>query len=200
MRFTALVLSALGALSLVAAQNEKRQQSSIDWASLNSAASRLKTAYPAGSATYSLPFVTPGGNLLQPPASLVGAIITGIPASVLVQVAGAAGRSSLASEFKAGNTPAWYQTLPEGVKSYISALASQFNKGDVNLSATPSANNWATSGIIAPTDASSPDNGNNNAAVSSSKSKGAAAAQPTAAPLGFSAMAALGILGIAIAL
>jgi hypothetical protein len=146
-----------------------------------------------------VPFQTPGGNLLQPPASLVGAIITGVPASVLVQVWGGAGKSSLASEFKAGNTPAWYQTLPEGVKSYISALASQIGNNEVNLSATPSGNGFGVANLT-PTGQVAQDTGTGgDSQVTSSKSKGAAP-QATPGPLKWSAGAALGILGVALAL
>lgn len=194
MHFKILFLSALYATGLSVAQNEKRDSSSLDMASVLSEASRLTSAYPGSSATYSIPFVTPGGNLLQPPASLIPAIITGIPATVIVQIAGASGRSVLASEFKAGNTPAWYQSLPDGVKSYINALASQASAGSINLSATPTAVNWAT----APqTTSSASADGKGN--VKSSKSKGIGA-QPTAAPLGIGIAAAVGILGVALAL
>jgi hypothetical protein len=135
----------------------------------------------------------PGGNLLQPPASLVGAIITAVPVTVLVELAGGAGRSAIASEFKAGNTPAWYQNLPEGVKSYVSALASQINGGKVDLNATPTPVDWAS-----PKTTSTGGDGSKGD-VKSSKSKGMAA-QPTAAPLGISVAAAVGILGVALAL
>lgn len=95
------------------------------------------------------------------------------------------------SEFKAGNTPAWYQSLPDGVKSYIQALASQRAAGSVNLSATPTLVNWASG----PTTTSSA-TGKNDVKT---KSRGVAA-QATAAPLGVSFVAAVGLLGVVIAL
>jgi hypothetical protein len=98
----------------------------------------LTAAYPAGSTTRTIPFTIPGGNLIQPPASLVAAIITGVPPSILVALAQPTARSSIAADFKAGNTPAWYQTLALPVKSYIESLESQIAGGEVNLNATAS--------------------------------------------------------------
>jgi hypothetical protein len=156
----------------------------------------LTSAYPKGTATANIPFITPGGNLLQPPQSIVAAIITGVPASVIVQLAGSSGRAALASEFKAGNTPGWYQTLPEPVKSYISALQKQIAAGSVNLSATPSSVDYYPSTATAAGGAAGDDS---KVAVTSSKSK--AGAQPTGLPaLGLSVAAAIGVLGVAIAL
>ena len=83
--------------------------------------------------------MTPGGNLPQPPASLVGAIIVAVPASILIELAQLSLRSSIASEFKEGNTPQWYATFPSAVKSYIESLETQVAAGVVNLSAMPTA-------------------------------------------------------------
>jgi len=193
MRLNILTLVIGNLVALAVGHDEKRDTSSFD---VQSAASVLTSKF-SGSATYTLPFITPGGNLLQPPQSIVGAIITGIPASVIVQLAYSTGRAALASEFKAGNTPAWYQTLPDPVKSYISALERQIAASSVNLSATPSSVNYYPDPTTTPTSSGSTDG--ENAAVTSSKSKGPAA--PTAAPgLGFSVAAALGVLGAVIAL
>jgi hypothetical protein len=155
----------------------------------------LTSKFPAGSTTYSIPFVTPGGNLTQPPPSLVGAIITAVPASILVELPQPSLRSSIASEFKAGNTPQWYATLPSAVKSYIESLETQVEAGDVNLSATPTATFQFTAAD--PTDTTTSEKGKGgNVATSTSK---AAAAQETAG-LGAGFAVALAILGVAIAL
>jgi hypothetical protein len=149
----------------------------------------LKTAFGTGSATFQLPFVTPGGNLLQPPASLIGAIITAVPASVLLELAQPSLRSSIASEFAKGNTPEWYQSLPTAVKSYIESLEKQIAGGSVDLSATPSVFSFP-----APTTATS-----DKPSVLSTTSSKADAAQATGT-VGLSLAAAIGILGVAIAL
>jgi hypothetical protein len=150
----------------------------------------LKSKF-GGSATFTLPFTTPGGNLLQPPASLVGAIITAVPASILLQLAQPSLRSSIASEFRAGNTPQWYQTLPAPVKSYIESLQTQIAGGGVDLSATASHFTFppkTTAGVDAA----------GTGTLSSSTSK-AIAAQATAG-VAVSFAAAAGLLGLVIAL
>lgn len=149
----------------------------------------LKTAFGTQSATFSLPFVTPGGNLIQPPASLVGAIITAVPASVLLELAQPSLRSSIASEFRAGNTPAWYQTLPTPVKSYIESLNTQIAAGGVDLNATPSRFDFDV-----PTTTATSDGG-----VSGTSTSKAIAAQATG-DIGLSLAAVVGILGAMIAL
>jgi len=144
-----------------------------------------------GSATYTLAFGTPGGNLRQPPASLVGAIITGVPGTVLADLVRPEGRSSIASQFRAGNTPLWYQTLPVPVKSYIESLATQIAAGEVDLKATPSAFSFPVEADPATSTAVG-------GAAASSTSK-AMAAQGTGG-IALSLAAAIGVLGVAIAL
>jgi hypothetical protein len=79
----------------------------------------------------------------------------------------------------------WYATLPEPVKSYVEALAEQVATGSVNLSATPTPTTGAAGGT--------------GANVKSTTSSKALAAQATGA-VAASFMAAIGILGVAIAL
>jgi len=195
MRFSAFISSALYATSLADIQHERRADStSVDMAAALSQAAILTSAFPAtGTSTWRLSFVTPGGNLLQPPATLIGAIMTAVPASVLVDLAKQGSAfSSIASEFKAGNTPAWYESMPQDVKSYVKALASQKAAGKVNLSATPTPVKWAGTSTEGPEETAKGD-------VKSSKSKGLAA-KPTQAPLVWNVAAAVGLVGVALAL
>ena len=109
-------------------------------------------------------------------------------------------RSSLASEFKAGHTPAWYTDLPADVKSYFSEVKSQINEGaltattglayETTETAAPSAS--VTGTMVSPTATG--------AAASSTSKTGAAAPGPRAT--GMSAgLGALGLgLGVVIAL
>lgn len=206
---TALFLSA----NVFASAMREKRQSSADLASVESEASVptlsspylaiyshclssvLLSKFPGGSTTVSLAFVTPGGNLPQPPASLVGVIITAVPASILIELAQPSLRSSIASEFKAGNTPQWYATLPSAVKSYIESLESFVAAGDVNLSARPTATFQFTAAD--PTSITTSEKGKGGT-VATSTSKAAAAQE--IAGLGIGMAAALGILGVAIAL
>ncbi|PLB46554.1 hypothetical protein P170DRAFT_498484 [Aspergillus steynii IBT 23096] len=111
-------------------------KATLDGALLRSQADALTSAFPSAT-PFTKPFEIPGGNLIQPPSSLVGAIITGIPPSVLAQLIQPAGRESIASDFRAGNTPDWYAGLPADVKDYVTSMRAQVSHGEVDFSATP---------------------------------------------------------------
>jgi hypothetical protein len=121
------------------------------------------------------------------------AIVTGVPAQVLVQLVSPQGRSSIASEFSAGHTPAWYSALPEPVKSYIVSIKGAIATGGNEYTGTESAIKipLETGGA-----ASASATGAN--APTSTKSKGIAAA--TSLPFAASLGGAMGILGLALAL
>jgi hypothetical protein len=57
-----------------------------------------------------------------PPSNIAGALLTGIPKSVFADLANPSARASLASDFQAGNEPAWYTSLPVEVRSYLSQI------------------------------------------------------------------------------
>lgn len=97
-------------------------------------------------------------------------------------------RRSLASEFSAGTTPAWYSSLPSDVKSYMSVVRSQVKAGVLTQTPTPTATGTATG--------SQTGTGTAAATGSTSTSKGLAA-QPTAIT---AVVGALGVLGLALAL
>lgn len=110
---------------------------------------------------------------------------------MLAQLLLPTGRSSIASEFQAGNTPSWYEDLPTEVKSYVLAMKSQVDSGEVDLNATRTP---------APTSSSSEDgdgseNGNGPATETSSGLAPHATGEVAASLLG-----ALGILGLAVVL
>ncbi|KAI9376117.1 hypothetical protein BJX61DRAFT_531079 [Aspergillus egyptiacus] len=101
---------------------------------IQEAADNLLSLFPSAT-PFTVEFTAPGGNLIQPPSSLIADIITAVPPTVLAQLLLPSGRSSIASEFQAGNTPDWYEDLPSEVKSYVLAMKSQVAGGSVNLSA-----------------------------------------------------------------
>ncbi|OCK79490.1 hypothetical protein K432DRAFT_393859 [Lepidopterella palustris CBS 459.81] len=153
---------------------------------------------PTVTKSISLPNVVPTrlGNVDPPPSSLMAAIMTGVPASVLVQLINPAGRSSIASEFKAGETPAWYSALPEPVKSYIVSIQAAIATGGNAYTGIDTAPiiPLATSGTTGTISGTA--SGAN--APESTNLKGLGA-RPTAA-FAASIGGALGILGLAIAL
>lgn len=137
------------------------------------------TAALPSAGSISLPsFTTPLSGVELPPLSLVGIILTALPTSVITELLNPSARSSIASEFKAGNTPGWYQSLDPAVKSYIQGtLKVELTGGTVSKTGT------AATGT---------------AAGATATSKGAAA-KPTGA-LAASFVGALGVLGLAVAL
>jgi hypothetical protein len=107
-----------------------------------------------------------------------------------VELAQPALRSSIASEFRAGNTPQWYQTLPPAVKSYVESLQSFVADGQYNPSATQPTYSF-------PVPTSSATVGDNNK-VQTTRSKAASPRATGEVALGFSA--AIGLLALAVAL
>lgn len=110
-----------------------------------------------------------------------------VPPTALAQIIIPAQRKELASSFKAGNTPDWYQSLPTDVKSYLSVVKTQLREGA--LTATHAA---ATQ---TPTPVTTGEGG----AAASTSSEGTAA-RPTGAGVLVSGMGALGVLGVALVL
>ncbi|KAJ5768168.1 hypothetical protein N7533_000751 [Penicillium manginii] len=125
---------------------------------------------------------------LPTPKSLIGEIISAVPMTVLWELIDQESRRSLASEFSAGTTPAWYSSLPSDVKSYMSVVRSQVKAGVLTQTPTPTATGTATG--------SQTGTGTAAATGSTSTSKGLAA-QPTAIT---AVVGALGVLGLALAL
>jgi len=197
MHFTRTLLQlTLCTFSLGNAQHERKDVTSIDMSSILSQASRLTAQFPSATGGATIPFTVPGGNLLQPPATLIGAIITGVPASALVQLAQPSGRSAIAAEFKAGSTPVWYQTLPSPVKSYIESLNTQIAAGHVDLNAT--ASTFSFPAPPAATSATSATHAGGPQKIATTSSKGIA--PQATAEVGVAFAAVVGFLGVAIAL
>ncbi|CAI7635686.1 unnamed protein product [Penicillium viridicatum] len=130
-------------------------------------------------------------NISPPPKSLISEILSVVPVSVIWELINPAERSSVVSQFRAGTTPAWYSALPTDVKNYMSVVKSQISGGALTATTAEfnAAANTGTAGATA-TDS-------NPGGPVSSTSKGAAA-QPTG--LAVSALGAMGVLGLALAL
>lgn len=90
----------------------------------------------------SLALPTNSGNLANispPPRSLIGQVISTVPASVIMDLFDPSKRRALGSEIQAGSTPTWYQNLPTDVKNYMAVVKSQISEGA--LTASPTASN-----------------------------------------------------------
>lgn len=67
------------------------------------------------------------------------ALFTGVPQTALIELMNSAGRSSIRSEFAAGNTPSWYLALPSPVKSYIESINKAIATGGTEYTGTDKA-------------------------------------------------------------
>lgn len=127
------------------------------------------------------------------PSSLQVAIITAVPASVLVKLINPSARCSLAEAFQAGSTPAWYTSMPADVRSWFEQFAGELSTGSpvFTVTSTPSATATAEPG----------DSVVEGPAAETSTSH-AMAARQTGADWGVaaSAVALAGVLGVGIAL
>lgn len=128
-------------------------------------------------------------NIPAPPPSLIPQIISAVPPTVIVDLVNPARRSSLASDFKAGNTPTWYGSLPTDVKSYLSVVKKEIGNGALT----------ATTGLAYQTEATAADATATPTSTSTSEGVAPAGPKPTGG-LGVSALGALGVVGAALVL
>lgn len=135
------------------------------------------------------------GNISPPPKSLIPEILSIVPVTVLWDLINAQSRSSLASAFSAGSTPAWYSSLPADVKSYMSVVKSQIAGGALTATTGLAYETTSTGTAGVETAVSA---GSQTGAGPTSTSKGLAAAQATG--LTVSVVGALGVLGLALVL
>ncbi|CAG8888762.1 unnamed protein product [Penicillium egyptiacum] len=182
MKFTVALLFATTAWG---AQHHHRRDTTDNGINLGAITSALENlmANQTASANFA--------NISPPPKSLIPEILSVVPVSVIWELINPAERSSLASQFKAGTTPAWYSALPSDVQDYMSVVKSQISAGA--LTATAAETHMAANTGTAATATTTTSGGS----ASSTSSKGAAA-QPTG--LTVSALGALGVLGLALAL
>ncbi|GLI80695.1 hypothetical protein PoHVEF18_009052 [Penicillium ochrochloron] len=140
------------------------------------------------------------GNISPPPRSLIPEILSVVPVTVLWELINPQSRSSLASAFSAGSTPAWYSSLPADVKSYMSVVKSQISGGALTATTGLAYETTTTkTGASATGTGSATGGSTGGSAGATSTSKGlAVAAQPTG--LTASVVGALGVLGLALVL
>ncbi|KAJ5119184.1 hypothetical protein N7526_010821 [Penicillium atrosanguineum] len=176
MKFTALLLCF--AAMAWGAEPQRRDanatESGYNMASLSSALAHL-TSNTTATAHFE--------NISAPPRSLIPEILSVVPMTVIWELIDPQSRSILASQFSAGTTPSWYNSLPTDVKSYMSVVKSQISAGALTATATATT---TTTGSASAT---------KNGATSTSSGM---AAQPTA--LTASVIGALSLLGLALAL
>lgn len=142
------------------------------------------------------------GNISPPPKSLIPEILSVVPVTVLWELINAQSRSSLASAFSAGSTPAWYSSLPADVKSYMSVVKSQISGGALTattgLAYETTATTTATTGSTGTGTGTTERETGTASTGATSTSKGLAPSQPTG--LTASVIGALGVLGLVLVL
>ncbi|KAJ6072178.1 hypothetical protein N7499_010192 [Penicillium canescens] len=186
MKFTAVLFF----LAVCSAEHHHRRDGTdygINLASISSALEHM-TANQTASANFA--------NISSPPKSLIPEILSVVPVSVIWELVNPAQRSSLASQFKAGSTPAWYSNLPTDVKSYMSVVRSQISGGALTAT-TGLAYATASATATGATESGSTGSGTGSASGMASTSTGGAA---QATGLTVSVMGAMGVLGLALAL
>ncbi|KAL4799191.1 hypothetical protein BDV19DRAFT_294224 [Aspergillus venezuelensis] len=184
---------ALGLMSTVGVLGDE-VTATVNGTEMQQAADQLLSAFPSAT-PYTVNYTAPGGNLLQPPSSLINDIITAVPPTVLAQLMMPSGRSSIASDFSAGNTPTWYEDLPSEVKSYVLAMKSQAAAGDVDLNTTRTPAPTSTGSSDSEDGSASGESGDSPATETSSGLAPHATGEVAASLLG-----ALGLLGLAVVL
>lgn len=138
------------------------------------------------------------GNISPPPESLIAEIISVVPLTVIWELINQQSRSSLASQFTAGMTPAWYSSLPADVKNYMSVVKSQISGGALTATTGLAYETTSTSTSTSTDTVASATGSTKTASESSSTSSGLGVSQPTA--LTASVFGALGVLGLALVL
>ncbi|KAK2778065.1 hypothetical protein FQN53_001943 [Emmonsiellopsis sp. PD_33] len=133
MQFLSTLVMFLTATFFVAAEDTPSYQADLD--KLKEQVKSLEQLLPSN-----MPTITSAGRaeypavfkkLDDPPESLIQILATAIPKTAFQSLVRAEGRSKLASEFQAGNTPAWYENLPSPVKSYFSHIKIQQTATDM---------------------------------------------------------------------
>jgi hypothetical protein len=87
-------------------------------------------------------FVAPTGNptilnkIRMLPTSLGGPILTAVPGEAVADLMNPLTREEMASSFKAGDLPDWYNGLPKNVKGYFSEFAAQMTDSGVTYQPT----------------------------------------------------------------
>ncbi|KAI1496523.1 hypothetical protein F5X99DRAFT_66703 [Biscogniauxia marginata] len=78
------------------------------------------------------------------PESLRAEVINAVPASVIIRLVNPQYRESVAADFAAGNTPAWYQSLPPNVKTFFEGMAKDIRTGSAVYTITSVPTSTAT--------------------------------------------------------
>ncbi|KAK2809860.1 hypothetical protein FQN50_003501 [Emmonsiellopsis sp. PD_5] len=193
MRFSIAYLF-LAAAAVFGADDKPTQ--TINLASMQGQISQLVNFLPSVPATFK-----PATDVRQalsgvgaPPSSLVAAIMTAVPSDVFADVINPASRKAIASSFKAGKTPGWFNDLPTPVKKYFSELAAKMTSAGVSYREdSPLATGLGSSGGTGKTD------GDPKLGSGGSSSSSALAPRHTGAVAGSLAVV-VGVLGAAIAL
>ncbi|OBT61214.1 hypothetical protein VE03_08697 [Pseudogymnoascus sp. 23342-1-I1] len=177
------------------AKNKKRQGESSSASDAPDAMSQLVAALSSkasitGTVQVATTMPTCIGGFDAPDATLARAMLTALPGSILGQLGNAGARSSIASAFKAGTTPSWYENLAPEIKSYVLSVQTHATTG-----CTPTPTDDGTGTGTGSAAGANAEVGGNKGGTSTSE---ALASRPTAAIVGLSG--ALGMLGLMIAL
>ncbi|CAG8097009.1 unnamed protein product [Penicillium salamii] len=192
MKLTAVLLF----LATACAEHQHRRDTTDNGINIGAVSSAL--AHMTANQTASANF----GNISSPPRSLIGEILSAVPVSVIWELINPEQRKSLASQFNAGTTPAWYSALPTDVKSYMSVVRSQISDGALTATTGAYAKTATQTQTQSQAQSTSATGADSQSASSSSSSSSTSTSSSAAAPteLTVSVMGALSVLGLALAL
>ncbi|OBT86764.1 hypothetical protein VE02_04210 [Pseudogymnoascus sp. 03VT05] len=174
------------------AKNKKRQDKSSASDAPNAMSQLVAALSSKASLTGTVPIATTMptciGGFDPPDATLARQMLTALPGTVLGQLGNAGARSSIASAFKAGQTPSWYNDLSPEIKNYVLSVQTHATTGCTPRQTGDGTGTGGAAGANAKV-------GGDKGGTSTSE---ALASRPTAAIVGLSG--ALGMLGLMMAL
>ncbi|CAG8266547.1 unnamed protein product [Penicillium salamii] len=190
MKLTSLLLF----LATACAEHQHRRDTTDNGINIGAVSSAL--AHMTANQTASANF----GNISSPPRSLIGEILSAVPVSVIWELINPEQRKSLASQFNAGTTPAWYNALPTDVKSYMSVVRSQISDGALTATTGAYAKTATQTQTQSQAQSTSATGADSQSASSSSTSTSTSSSAAAPTELTVSVMGALSVLGLALAL
>lgn len=140
-------------------------------------------------------------SLPTPPPGILTDLVDAVPTSVLRGLVNPASRSALQESAANGDVPDWYKDLPTPVKSYLGLFATQIADRSITYNPTAAvASPGSTVKASADSSSSGNDDGESGDVSKDSDKENAAFSSYDSKAISTSALVAMGILGVALAL
>ncbi|BCS21160.1 uncharacterized protein APUU_21592S [Aspergillus puulaauensis] len=202
MRFSILAV-ALTATAAFAQDQANATTTMPDIGNLPSQLSQLAGLLPTLPPNWELPASVKSlkDSLPTPPPGILTDLVDAVPTSVLRGLVNPASRSALQESAANGDVPDWYKDLPTPVKSYLGLFATQIADRSITYNPTAAvASPGSTVKASADSSSSGNDDGESGDASKDSDKENAAFSSYDSKAISTSVLAAMGILGVALAL